>query len=595
MGYMRDATGRRLDSFPVEEATSRPLLSLTPFPTLVSSTWGFHAGPQVTTAGGYEYVVYTRKDSKAVITRRKVGRLTWETPVDLSNGALLSNQVQDGHNYYAVAVDSAGYIHISGNMHNNTLKYIRSNQPNSIAGGFTAAAMVGTNESSVTYPEFVQTPSGLLFTYRDGSSGNGNTFLNRYNTGTQTWTRVAQLFSGAGESVYPSRIAVGPDGDLHVAYCWRSTSIANTNHDVCHVTSSDGGTTWRALGSSTALTLPITLGTSPIVYPTAATDSGLLNSPACDVDSYGNPHITFHAYDTAGASNCVHVWHDGDEWHSEFVTFGTYTMPTNVGILDQTIGRPDIVCSRTGRTYVLWRSAKDGKAGSFWAIDVTTPGAPIEVALANVDLYYAEPGRVDLAALRADGTLKLLLVPTPFGAGPGNAAYGSAENWTSQWGGVLVANLDLLHRLNSSRSGRPGLRIVGASAINRVGQTPITSATAVDDSLAAEIALDTAQLGPTLLARMILRVNQISGGTGTWHLTQKDVNGGNVTPRATLTTSSTSSAMVSTPWVPVDQALLSNGTGWLKLQGKSTDAGGTRTTLGTWQLAVLEDADGRAV
>ena len=47
------------------------------------------------------------------------------------------------------------------------------------------------NETSVTYPQFLTLPNGdLLFLYRVGASGGGNTFLNRWSLASQTWTNV---------------------------------------------------------------------------------------------------------------------------------------------------------------------------------------------------------------------------------------------------------------------------------------------------------------------------------------------------------------------------------------------------------------------
>ena len=74
--------------------------------------------------------------------------------------------------------------------------------------------MVGSNEQSVTYPEFFQGPTGnLVFIYRDGGSGNGNHIFNTYDTGTRAWRRLlgTPLTDGAGTAQrLPGRPGAGP-------------------------------------------------------------------------------------------------------------------------------------------------------------------------------------------------------------------------------------------------------------------------------------------------------------------------------------------------------------------------------------------------
>ena len=52
--------------------------------------------------------------------------------------------------------------------------------------------MTGDKEVQVTYPQFYNLPDGdLLFVYREGSSGDGDTMLSRYDTETGEWQIVA--------------------------------------------------------------------------------------------------------------------------------------------------------------------------------------------------------------------------------------------------------------------------------------------------------------------------------------------------------------------------------------------------------------------
>ena len=77
----------------------------------------------------------------------------------------------DSHNYVTLAVDSAGQIHVSGNMHCHPLVYFRTERPGDITSFRQFPAMVGRNEERCTYPRFLHGPKGeLIFTYRDGRS-----------------------------------------------------------------------------------------------------------------------------------------------------------------------------------------------------------------------------------------------------------------------------------------------------------------------------------------------------------------------------------------------------------------------------------------
>jgi hypothetical protein len=135
-----------------------------------------------------------------MIGKRSMPDGAWESYelASTTGNPMVSPTVDDGHNSLAVALDSDGYFHVSGNMHNFALRYVRSTAPSNITA-WTAPAMIGTNEYSVTYPQFITAGDGsLLFLHRTGGAGNGDSYLNRYNVTTMTWARVSKLLSGTG-------------------------------------------------------------------------------------------------------------------------------------------------------------------------------------------------------------------------------------------------------------------------------------------------------------------------------------------------------------------------------------------------------------
>lgn len=115
----------------------------------------------------------------------------------------------DGHNYLTMTVDANHNVHVAGNMHASDLNYFRS------SGFFGGAApltynkldmtSLNANKARVTYPVFSRSMGGeLLFAFRRGSSGNGDTYLNHYDESKSTWTPLhgttaapTPLFKGA--------------------------------------------------------------------------------------------------------------------------------------------------------------------------------------------------------------------------------------------------------------------------------------------------------------------------------------------------------------------------------------------------------------
>jgi len=97
----------------------------------------------------------------------------------------------DSHNYVTLVVDSAGQIHVSGNMHCHPLVYFRTERPGDITSFRHVPAMVGRNEERCTYPRFLHGSKGeLIFTYRDGRSGSGDQYCNVYDVRTETWRHM---------------------------------------------------------------------------------------------------------------------------------------------------------------------------------------------------------------------------------------------------------------------------------------------------------------------------------------------------------------------------------------------------------------------
>lgn len=221
----------------------------------------------------------------------------------------------DSHNYIAIALDSPGYIHVSGNMHSSPLVYFRSGSPFNIEN-ITKANMTGDKESSVTYPVFFNGPDGkLIYMYRDGSSGNGNQIFNKWNSETKLWSRLFDkpLFDGQGNvSAYMGGPTLGPDGYYHVYWSWRESPDAGTTFDVNYIRSKDLVNWETATGNK--ITLPITVSTPGIILDKIPQRSGLINRGAIGFDSQKRVIITYHKYDFNGYTQLYNARLENGKW-----------------------------------------------------------------------------------------------------------------------------------------------------------------------------------------------------------------------------------------------------------------------------------------
>src|SRR4029077_20847823 len=75
----------------------------------------------------------------------------------------------DSHNYIAMAIDSAGQLHVVGNLHNDPLVYYRTSVPGDIRTLARVDVLVeASREQRMTYPVFLRDAGGrLILKYRD--------------------------------------------------------------------------------------------------------------------------------------------------------------------------------------------------------------------------------------------------------------------------------------------------------------------------------------------------------------------------------------------------------------------------------------------
>lgn len=354
-------------------------------PSAVNGTYGWmsqaHGQDCLWTDGPTQYAVWVDDNRKARIAKRTHTR-NFESSIDLSSvtsTAFSAAFTQDAHCTIAVGVDERGYVHVSGDQHGVALKYMRTTQPGSLNSWF-AGAMVGTEESSVTYPQFVRAKSGVLyFFYRDGVSGNGDLMLNKFTSSTKTWTRVAKVIDGKSstDSAYPQHIAVDrTTGRWHMIWTWRDgAGGAELNVDICYAYSDNEGVTWKKT-DGTSYTLPISRAAGEVIFSIAA--GPILNNGGLEVDASGYPHAAMQIMDGSNNYQLNHIYFDGSAWHKDQLT--TYSSSTG--------RRPSVATFSDGRVWIIFNSG--AASGFLRKMDVTAPANPKESVVYATDVLQLD-------------------------------------------------------------------------------------------------------------------------------------------------------------------------------------------------------------
>jgi hypothetical protein len=304
---------------------------------------------------GNQYAIFISDSAYPIIAKRPYPDGQWQT---YSFGTSFGTQLGDLHNFFSMGFDSLGFIHILGNMHDAKMNYCVSNAAESILSGFTFKFPLvdSATESSVTYPRlFNDTSHNLYLHYRQGTSGNGNTYLDKYTVRTGTWSRVSQVTSGGGtNNFYENGMFFDKKNRLHVSGVWRLTTSANSNKDLSYFYSDNGGVTFKSIGGNT-YTLPITDATSLPIQP-SDTAVGLINQAGMDVDTLGRVHIV-NWWNNSGNTQ-IRQWYMATDTSTFFTTRyltswagGIYNL--NIATLNGAITRP-IVFSYNGSTYALY-------------------------------------------------------------------------------------------------------------------------------------------------------------------------------------------------------------------------------------------------
>ena len=307
-----------------------------------------------------QFIAFYDAESYVVLGKRKVGTASWV----IARTQYLGNTA-DAHNSISIAVDGEGFLHLSWDHHNNSLRYAKGVVPLSLEIG-SKTTMTGKVENKVSYPEFYSLPDGdLLFFYRDGGSGQGNLVINKYNTSKKEWTQLHQRLID-GEKVRNAywQACTDNEGVIHLSWVWRESPDVSSNHDLCYARSKDGGLTWEK-STGEKYRLPITAATAEYAMRVPQ-KSELINQTSMMADEKGNPFIaTYWRNEGSNVPTYQVVYINEKKW--QLATLPIRKTPfslSGMGSKRIPIARPQILVKGAGKNASVSIVFRDEERGS---------------------------------------------------------------------------------------------------------------------------------------------------------------------------------------------------------------------------------------
>ncbi|MFO8012414.1 MAG: BNR repeat-containing protein [Phycisphaerae bacterium] len=335
----------------------------------ISPVWAGHpVGFDLLTRGDRQYAAFYDAERRMTVAARRVRE-------DAFRLVRLPERIGwDSHNGIRMAVDDGGYVHLSGNMHCVPLTYFRTARPRDIGTFERLDRMTGREERRVTYPHFFRGPEGeLLFTYRDGGSGNGNQIYNVYDPETRTWSRLLDepLTDGRGRmNAYLHGPVQGPGGRFHLAWVWRDTPDCATNHDPSYARSRDLRR-WETVRGE-AVDLPMTVETPGLIVDPVPSGGGIINgNVTLGFDAAGRPIVSYHKFDDEGKTQIYNARFEDGRWVIRRATDWDYRWAFGGGgSIEFEIRVGGVQAGPDGRLTQSYRHPKEGSG--VWILDEKT-------------------------------------------------------------------------------------------------------------------------------------------------------------------------------------------------------------------------------
>ncbi|MDQ8200647.1 BNR repeat-containing protein [Pelagicoccus enzymogenes] len=284
----------------------------------IDRVWsGNYVGFDFLTRGSHQYIAYYDANRQLTVMYRGGERDPFRHyKVD-------SWYAWDSHNYITMELDADGHLHLLGNMHADRLEYFRTRHAHDIRSLERIRVMENEKlESAFTYPRFLKRDNGeLILKYRSGGSGDGSEIYLVYDPQEKAWSRMHEgsLIDGQGlMNAYVEGPLLGPDGRFHMAWIWRDTPDASTNHDISYARSDDL-INWED-SSGKPISLPITYDKSDVVDPVPSGGGAINGNNKLGFDSKDRPVIAFHKYDENGNTQVYISRREATAWITRKVT-----------------------------------------------------------------------------------------------------------------------------------------------------------------------------------------------------------------------------------------------------------------------------------
>ena len=274
------------------------------------------------TIGDQQFIGYFNKDRMLTVASRTTTSKKWAYKV------LPSKVGWDSHNSITMTIDRDSCLHLSGNMHNDTLIYFKTLQPLDITSFEKIFPIVAPqDELRCTYPKFIKNADGaLIFSYRKGGSGNGITLTNTYDESSKSFSRLTSkpLFDGLSQmSAYASGPVLGPDSLFHLIWYWRDTPACETNHHLSYVSSRDL-ISYKTIDGQ-KIDLPITPLDQQATVDSVPPGGGAINGGAVlFFNKHNHPMIAHMKYDSVGNSQIFLAKKIEDKWVSQQISKWNY-------------------------------------------------------------------------------------------------------------------------------------------------------------------------------------------------------------------------------------------------------------------------------
>lgn len=419
------------------------------FPT---GNWGSCVNGQpfqqdaLTSFRNFQYAAYFAEGGVLCLGRRRLPGGAWEV---IRFGDYRMAMHNDVHNVAVVGICEAdGTVHLSFDHHVNTLNYRVSIRGVALEPeGFPwTAELFGPIQNrlhgedsleAITYPGFFPTPQGRLqFIYRTGCSGNGDWHMAEYAAG-QGWRDLGMLLSGAGtfencptRCAYPDPLRYGPDGRLHMTWCWREHPLDRpldlmTNHELGYAHSDDYGRTWKNNDGVTVARLgtadahPIRVDSPGIHVAKIPLFWGLMNTTGMHVDHSGMVHVLNwqNPPDAPRPSADLHDWRYVHYW-------GKAGLPWQMAGLPFLGRKPQICVSASGAVFALflrgeeleYHGCSDPGGTLCIAMSAAPAGGDWRIVWESEQAFVGEP-LWDQARWNQSGVLSIYIQEKPEAAG----------------------------------------------------------------------------------------------------------------------------------------------------------------------------------